>query len=768
MKRTILLALSLLLGILTFAQNTITVKGVVLDKKTKDPLVGALLLHPSTKLGAVSGVDGSFRLVLPDSIKYLEISYLGYLSQTLEFTCEDCEYEILLDIDAMTSDEIVIPFDYLNLDEPHFSAVHHIPISLQTTQNGINILPLFNKIAGVYVHSGALNTNRITVRGVGARSPFSTRSIKMYYNEIPITSVDGGSVMEDLDMSSFDKVYLIKGPTGTTLGSPLGGAMVLDNYEWYPKSSFNSNFTMGSFGLWRMTNRFQFREQKMAIQAFQNTTQSDGFRANNQYDRKSVGVNGKFRLNNKNTMSFIWHYIQLTAQIPSSLDSATFENAPESAAGNWLATQGYEDYNRFILGANHEFLGKITDKIQLKATNSLFVNRRSAYEVRPFNILNEDMNNFGMRSIFTLSNTTSEKKLNWNFKIGQEFVLENYTWQTFENEDNGTQGDLLADNLEDRQYINLFSELNLSISNYLNLSFGLNSNQTQYELTDRFDADNIDQSGSKKYDRVWSPKLGVNYTFTRFYLIKMQAYASISHGYSMPSVEETLLPDGLINLDLKPESGWNFEIGTEGNLFDNRIIYDFSIYRMLIDNLIVAERIDADSYVGINAGQTQHDGLELSLQYEHRFIDGSFRIKSSYALNNFVFNEFIDDGEDHSGNALTGVPTSTMNIDFNINGNQKYPFYAAIQYQFIDAMPIYDDNSLFTESYQLLNTKVGYEWKWKNVELNVYLGYNNLFNEKYASMIAVNALTFGNRPPRLYYPGMPRNIFGGIAFNILL
>jgi len=46
--------------------------------------------------------------------------------------------------------------------------------------------------------------------------------------------------------------------------------------------------------------------------------------------------------------------------------------------------------------------------------------------------------------------------------------------------------------------------------------------------------------------------------------------------------------------------------------------------------------------------------------------------------------------------------------------------------------------------------------------LDAYLGFNNIFNEKYASMLQINAGSFGNNPPRYYYPGEPSNYYAGL------
>ena len=52
----------------------------------------------------------------------------------------------------------------------------------------------------------------------------------------------------------------------------------------------------------------------------------------------------------------------------------------------------------------------------------------------------------------------------------------------------------------------------------------------------------------------------------------------------------------------------------------------------------------------------------------------------------------------------------------------------------------------------------------KKINLNIITGVKNLFDEKYASMILINAKGFGGKKPRYYYPGLPRNYF--ISLNI--
>ncbi|MCF6348839.1 MAG: TonB-dependent receptor [Flavobacteriaceae bacterium] len=242
-------------------------------------------------------------------------------------------------------------------------------------------------------------------------------------------------------------------------------------------------------------------------------------------------------------------------------------------------------------------------------------------------------------------------------------------------------------------------------------------------------------------------------------------YSNISHGFSPVTLGETLLPDGQINTNLKPETGWNFEIGTRGSIIQNRLQFNLAIYRLNIRNLLVSRRTANDQFIGINAGKTQHDGLELELNYQWLEKEAlSISSFINYTLNNFAFKEFIDDTDNFSGNDLTGVPSDVFNAGIDVDS--RIGIYGNINFQYVGSMPITDSNSLYSDSYNVINIKIGYKLAInQKMKLNVFFGLNNIFDEVYASQILINARGFGGNAPRYYYPGLPVNYYTGINLN---
>ena len=109
------------------------------------------------------------------------------------------------------SEVILIGSPIKNTLQKTASSVGLISAKEISQTDGVILTPLLNKTAGVYMQQGTLNTNRITIRGIGARSQFSTNRVKAYFEEIPLSTGEGETTLEDIDLSVLNKIEIIKG-----------------------------------------------------------------------------------------------------------------------------------------------------------------------------------------------------------------------------------------------------------------------------------------------------------------------------------------------------------------------------------------------------------------------------------------------------------------------------------------------------------------------------------------------------------------------------
>lgn len=701
--------------------------------------------------------NGLFNLQSPGEYTF---SKKGYFSKTLTLT-DDAFLIVTLNERPLELNEVLIKTNNFQSELRKIAASISLVSEKEIQSNDmVNLAPVLNMNPGVYMQNGTLTTNRIVIRGIGSRTPFGTSKIRAYYQDIPLTNGSGETTIEDIEMAGISKMEILKGPSSSLYGAALGGTIqMIPNKGLFNTFSLQTNYTFGSFGLQKfLINANLGNKTNSAFLTYSNT-HKDGYRENNELNRQTFSLSSNHYLNEFNNLVVIANLIDLKAYIPSSLNQDDYINNPEAAAFTWARSEGYEDYTKLLLGVSwqHDYASG------LKQVSSIFGSALNSYEARPFNILDQDTNGFGIRSRIFNSNKVFKKELQWS--TGLEFFNDLNSFKTFENlyQDyppgtGSVQGDLLSDFKESRYYINLFAEAKYHLSKKFILDFGLNYNKTAYRLDDQFNNGNNDNSGEYSFQGIWSPKLGLTYQLNANSML----YGIISHGFSPPTLEETLLPDGLINTNIQPETGWNYEVGSRGNFIKNIFNYEISLYYMDVNDLLVARRTGDDEYIGVNAGKTIHKGMEISLNY---FILNKSGIqlshKNAFSLNNYTFEDFKDLEDDYSGNDLTGVPDKTFNSQLFLN--TQLGLYAYMNYQYVGAMPIRDDNSVYSDSYQVVNIKTGYRKSiGKHFQMDLFLGLNNVFDEKYASMLQINAGSFGNQAPRYYYPGEPFNYYAGL------
>ena len=629
--------------------------------------------------------------------------------------------------------------------------------------DGVILTTVLNKIAGVYMQQGALNTNRITIRGIGARTPFGTTRIKTYFDNIPLTNAEGESSIEDIDLETIGRIEIIKGPNASSFGAGLGGTIHLLSNPIAGQESFaRSSTTYGSFGLLKQSFSGGYAQEHSNVYANYSHLQSEGFRQNSSYDRKSVHLQAKQKIGTSGSLSFLGVYTKQKAFIASSINESDFNDNPQKAASTWLASQGFESYDKFLFGIGYE--QQLGEHWTLNTT--VFANYKKAFEPRPFDILEDQSSALGLRS--TVNYKSAFLAVPFEMSIGTEIAFDTYRFSLFRNlylaqpNQGSVKGNEFSTKKQNSSYQNYFVQMDFSLSPKWHLETGLAFNTTQYALQDLFGsgaAPKLDYS----FGTILSPRAGISYSFTK----NQTVFSAVSKGFSTPTVAETLTPVGQINTDLQPEIGWNYELGWKVRALDNKLYTEISFFSTQISNLLVARRTADDQYIGINAGESSHKGIELLVNYQLiKTSQWEISTNLSAALNHFRFKDFIDNKSDYSGNKLTGVPNAQWNIGIDVATRSGFSFTTS--YLSVGTIPLNDQNSKYTDAYSLVDFKTTYAFPiLKNIKATVSAGANNLTNSRYAASILPNAVGFGTALPRAYYPGTPRNYYGGFAVSYL-
>lgn len=593
------------------------------------------------------------------------------------------------------------------------------------------IEPLINSIPGLWMQSGALNTNRISIRGVGYREPFATTGIKIYLDEIPLTNGAGESSIEDIHPLILSAIDVWRGPSSALWGSGLGGMIHLKS-RTPQANSWTSGIQFGAYDRLQLDQNLSLRygkDDQMATSFHYQWLHDSGYRGNNDYRKHSLTWMQQWMGGQQDfSISSFLHSIDLKAFIPSSLNESDYKNKPESPAPAWGAIKANEDYRKYIGG------------ISLKFTNSaLWVYNGAFYgtffdsdEVRPFNVLNENNTAYGMRHRVTMNIRETS-----HISLGVEFFKEEYKFSTFETLEGGVAGEQLSDHKENRTYANSFLQSEFDLSDKwvlfagLHLAFNKITNpvlQTDFPIG-------------------FYPTAGLNYLLNQ----NISLSGSISRGYSNFSLDDLLNSNGTIAPGIKPETGWSEEIAI--TIGDLRSTYGrLGFFHMNINNSIITLRIADDIFEKVNQGSSLHRGLELA--YRIFPFSSKLDLEGSY-----TFQSYVTGKEDV--NHLPGSPKHRSFHQLTYAPTKALDFY--IIHHLVSDIFLNDANSRVGEGYQLWNAGLSYKFhfgsKWKVAfSSNVH----NLFDTSYSPMFQANAPSPGGADPRYYYPGKPRSFYAGI------
>lgn len=209
MKKTILLlGIYLCIAISNILAQTSQVTGLVVTAEENEPVVGASVLVVGITIGGITDLDGKFTLNnVPSSARSLQISFIGYKTQTLPINRKGV-MKVVLESDSEVLEKVVVT-GMTKVDKRLFTGAADRLTASDVKLDGMADISrgLEGRSAGVSVQnvSGTFGTApKIRVRG----------ATSIYGNSKPLWVVDG-VIMDDVveiganDLSSGDATTLI-------------------------------------------------------------------------------------------------------------------------------------------------------------------------------------------------------------------------------------------------------------------------------------------------------------------------------------------------------------------------------------------------------------------------------------------------------------------------------------------------------------------------------------------------------------------------------
>jgi len=602
---------------------------------------------------------------------------------------------------------------------------------------------------------------RISIRGFGARARFGIRGIKLIVDGIPATLPDGQGQVDSLQLSTAGRIEVVRGPASSLYGSASGGVIRIESERAPGAPYVDGRVAFGSNGYQSYGLKSTGQAGPVGLLVGVLRPVLDGYRFHSRMESNVLNSRMLWEIDEQSdlsaTVSFVYSPIADDAGGLTALEVAqnrrqardrnvefdSGERVSQVSSGlryrrDWNADHetsvaGYFGWRSFDGRIPFDASCRVAGRPQAAAIDlDRFFGGGSiqhVYADEYFGLPNRLLVGFDVE----VQRDDRVRRCNYGDSLGP---------RTLNQEENVTS---LRGFLQD--------ELGLPWDLKLALSVGFDA--LQYEVRDRFPVSSADPDDSDEFSFTqWSPMFGLTWNPSD----PVNLYGRISTSFEPPTTTELSNPvGGGFNRNLDAQRAANFELGAKGDLGfgpkDGRLQYELAVYYIRIRDEIIPFEPAGEVFYR-NAGRSSRAGVETALTWE--ILDG-LRTRLVYTFSASQFDEYWSlAGADLSGNQVPGVPEQLLYGELAYR--HASGLFGSFEARYIGRFFADDANRVETESYAVLDLRIGWEGRLGDWRLTPYVGINNLLDSAYIDNIRINA-----GAGRYYEPAPEIEFHGGLG-----
>jgi iron complex outermembrane receptor protein len=820
MKKTFYL--SLLFIAFSINSNAQAIKGSILEKITKTPVVGAIV---SLKTDTNSQVLGSSttnefgKYSLPNKISkgFIEVKCIGYKSVYYPFDLvSNPSPIILLDYTPYTLEDVVInAYWYKN-----YSPITHSTITkeeLQKTNLGQDVPYVIQDLSSVVVTSDA--GTGIGYTGIRIRGSDPTR-INVSVNGIPINDAESQAMywvnMPDI-VSSTENIQVQRGVGSSVNGAgSFGGSINLTSKNLSITPFAKSECSVGSFNT--IKNNISFGSgtlhEHFAFEGRLSRIKSDGYIDRGSSDLKSYFVSGSYTSHHFSSRINVFSGKEITYQswngVPESrvngdvagMNDFIIRNGLDATDAANLLNSG-RNYNYFTYANqvdnyqqdHYQFLNTIRFNYKTSLDFNLhYTKGKGFYEEYQ---KDQSLSSYGIPDVVLNSDTITSSNLIRQKWLDNDFYGTTYNLRKVISENakltigggwnnyiGGHFGTVVwaqyASNSEINQKYYNNSARKSDWNNYARLeNFFFKSKvntfiDVQYRIVNYF-FDGLNDDGSTKPDNAnlnfVNPKAGISYAINS----KSSVFASIGITHQEPNRDDYTKSTA----KSRPQAEQLTDLELNYRYTNKKFFGQVTLYNMIYSNQLVLTGAvnDVGNYSRSNVAESYRRGVELQTKW---FPNDKVSLGMNLTLSENKIKEFVEYTDEYDADYnyagqskivfnntnIAFSPTIIGNVNFTYNFNEHLS--ASIIERYIDKQ--YLDNtsneSRVIKAYMVTDARLSYK---RTTSWCKEIGFNVLLNNIGSAMYSSNGYTYGynvagsRTQENFYYPQAPFNALGQIS-----
>jgi iron complex outermembrane receptor protein len=203
---------------------------------------------------------------------------------------------------------------------------------------GVNLSESLAEVPGLSVQNrqNYAQDLQMSLRGFGARSSFGVRGVRLYADGIPGTMPDGQGQFSHFDLSSADRIEVLRGPFSALYGNSSGGVVSIFTADGTPGLRVDGTAATGNFG----TERFALEASGGVADGATYTAsgthfETTGYRDHSSAERNIANTKFGIPLGKATTLTIVANAIETPdVQDPLGLTRAQLEADPTQAGTN--------------------------------------------------------------------------------------------------------------------------------------------------------------------------------------------------------------------------------------------------------------------------------------------------------------------------------------------------------------------------------------------------------------------------------------------------